>query len=199
MQSRGHKAAFASLALLPLLPPEQAEESSRRGKRPSKAAAAAAAPTSAAPTSTATAGAAPAALLWEGRVLTLGTSNGCALVVEPGGLTSRCHAALQLHGGSVWLSDTSRHSTLLLELPEGRAPITAGGITAAQLDALPWEGATMLGGTAAQLPAGLDRCALIVTGLRSTDWLAAAKEGQLRGELSKGAALLLYEQFGPPS
>ncbi|PRW45054.1 IQ and ubiquitin-like domain-containing isoform A [Chlorella sorokiniana] len=137
------------------------------------------------------------ALLWEGRVLTLGSSDGCALVMGRGGLTSRCHAALQLHGGAVWLSDTSRHGTLLLELSEDSASISTSGITAAQLDALPWAGAIMLGGTLAQLPSGLGRRALIISGLRSTDWLAAAKEGQLSRQISEGAALLLYEQSGP--
>lgn len=193
MLSRGHKAAFASLALLTLLPPEEEADksSSRRGKPPSNAAAAA-------PTSAAAAPASPSrALLWEGRVLTLGSSDGCALVAGRGGLTSRCHAALQLHGGTVWLSDSSRHGTLLLELPEGSAAFAAGGIRAAHLDALPWTGATMLGGTSAQLPAVLGRRALIVTGLRSESWLAAAKEGRLSREMSQGAALLLYEQFGP--
>lgn len=193
MQSRGHKAAFASLALLPLLPPEQAEAGGRRGRRPSNAAAAAAA---AAPSSAATAPTARA-LLWEGRVLTLGSSNGCALVVPPGGLTSRCHAAMQLHGGAVWLTDTSRHGTLLLELPDGGTAPAAGGITAAQLDALPWAGATALGGTSAQLPAGQGSRALILTGVRSFDWLAAAKAGHISREIGKGAGLLLYEQFAP--
>ena len=45
--------------------------------------------------------------------------------------------------------------------------------------------------------AGLGRRALILTGVRSTDWLAAAKEGQLSHDIGKGAGLLLYEQFGP--
>lgn len=195
MQSGGHKAEFASLALLPLLPPEEEEEaekgsSHRRGKPPSNATAAA--------TNAAAAPASPSrALLWEGRVLTLGSSDGCALVAGRGGLTSRCHAALQLHGGTVWLSDSSRHGSQLLELPEGSAALAAEGIRAAQLDALPWAGATMLGDTSAQLPEGLGRRALIVTGLRSESWLAAAKEGRLSREMRQGAALLLYEQFGP--
>lgn len=192
--SRGHKAAFASLALLPLLPPEEEEaekgSSHRQGKPPSDA--------TAAVTSAAAAPASPSrALLWEGRVLTLGSSDGCALVAGRGGLTSRCNAALQLHGGTVWLSDSSRHGSLLLELPEGSAALAAEGIRAAQLDALPWAGATMLGDTSVQLPAGLGRRALVVTGLRSESWLAAAKEGRLSREMRQGAALLLYEQFGP--
>lgn len=190
---RGHRAAFASLTLLPVLSVEEGAGSGSRARQPSKPAAAAATSASGAP-----ADAAPArALLWEGRVLTVGTSDGCALVLGRGGLASRCHAVLQLGSGAVWLADISRHGTLLLELPEGSA-VPGTDVTAAQLDALPWPAATALGSTSAQLPVGPARRALIVAGLHSADWLAAAKEGRMSREMaSKGAALLLYEQFGP--
>lgn len=138
---RGHKAAFASLTLLPVLPHAPG------------------APTEAAPAR---------ALLWEGRVLTVGASDGCALALGRGGLASCCHAVVQLGSGEVWLADVSRHGTLLLELPEGSA-VPSAGATAAQLDALNWAAATALGGTSAQLPVGLGRRALVVAGLRSTD------------------------------
>lgn len=180
----GHRAALASLRVLPVAaegqPAPQPAPMAGQGAAASLAAA-------------------PRALLWRGRTTTVGRSRACALTVETAPLISSSHALLQPASyGTVWLADTSRHGTLLLPLPEGAA--APGAVIAADaVNALPWGNATMLDADVA-VPLAAAHPSLLVLGLNRTEWLAGARSGMAAEVAAKGAVLLVYERLpGAPT
>lgn len=171
----GHKAAFASLRVLPVVP---AASKGSEGEA------------QAAPIGHATPSQGQQAALWDGRVLIVGRSAAAALPVAAP-LASRCSAVLKAEqSGSVMLTDCSRNGTLVLELPEGTA--LGSSITAGQVDALPWASASMLDHTSVELAAG--RPTLLAVGLHRQSWLADAKHSMSAELEEKGAVLLVYQQ-----
>lgn len=127
----------------------------------------------------------PAALLWDGRALSIGRS-GAAVLHTPAPLASRCHALLQAASDATpaagWISDTSTHGTLLLELPPSAPPPTS----LSELAALDWAGGAHLLSQASQRLASRH---LVVIGI-SPDWHAAAAAGHVADELQRSVVLL---------